>query len=274
MQPHKPTEPLAERTHALAACLAIYATFGCAPPLLPGDGDDSQPVPDLPTADLPPEQTEFEGKLSCIVAPCGLKECTTGEWFEISLSWQDGDLWTTGSCVGVYNRVSGHLDRSFDPPRLFLDEWLEARWLEPDDCSFEYLEPFYDTCYLEEDETGGCEPTLGCSNASKCQPERFDATEFAGWKHHECLSNLGDAVVGDPCEYPEGGDLDTCADTLRCWNPAGDLNAPGTCMQYCDVNGEEGDPCEGTCVPCSSRPDRGLCLPDCSGDDCNVDAFC
>ena len=79
---------------------------------------------------------------------------------------------------------------------------------------------------------------------------------------------------GDACEYPaDPGDKDTCGQGYRCWNPAGDISQPGTCVAYCDLTGELGPACDGTCVQCSSS-ERGLCMSGCSGDDCNVDAFC
>lgn len=79
----------------------------------------------------------------------------------------------------------------------------------------------------------------------------------------------------DPCEYPAApGDVDTCGKGLRCWNAAGDLSQPGVCVPYCDLSGELGPACDGTCVQCSSS-ERGLCVSGCSsGEDCSVDAFC
>jgi hypothetical protein len=46
-------------------------------------------------------------------------------------------------------------------------------------------------------------------------------------------------------------------------------------VRYCDLN-DAADPCAntGTCVRCSSSDRWGLCMTDCSGDECNVDAFC
>ena len=56
-------------------------------------------------------------------------------------------------------------------------------------------------------------------------------------------------------------------------NAAGDVKQPGVCVPYCDPTGEVGPACDGTCVQCSGD-NRGLCMQGCSGDDCNVDAFC
>ena len=55
----------------------------------------------------------------------------------------------------------------------------------------------------------------------------------------------------------------------------GDLALPGICMPYCDLN-DAADPCAGTgtCVRCSASDRWGLCMTDCSGKECNVDAFC
>lgn len=274
MQPHKPTEQIAERIKHLGLAVMTWLVAGCMPPGPPGLEADSQPEPDLP-----PETTEFEGILQGIdyhTMPSRFYECETEELFEISYGpWPDGNV-LMGACDGVYNRVRGRLDRSFDPPRLFVDETLEARWSEPDDCSFP-SNPWYESCHLETEQPviSICEPAgPACDGSYKCQPVRFDATEFAGWKHHECLGSIGDGVAGDPCEYPDGGDLDTCAQGSRCWNADGDLTAPGVCVPYCDLTGQLGPACEGTCVRCSSSVEHGLCMTECSGDDCNVDAFC
>ena len=57
-----------------------------------------------------------------------------------------------GSCRGAYQRVRGQLDRSVDPPVVIIDEILEARWSEPDDCVV-YWMPVYDSCYQENSGT-------------------------------------------------------------------------------------------------------------------------
>jgi hypothetical protein len=242
---------------------------------LPGDDDDPQPLLDVP-ADLPSEAMEYEGILYGDFNygdPTQFWECETAEVFEMAYSpWED-HVWI-GSCIGVYNRVRGRLDRSFDPPRLIIEETLEARWSEPSDCTF-YSDPFYESCHIEEhpdsDTFYTCNPVI--SDCEKCIPERFDATEVAGWKHHDCGDKLDEVPIGQPCEYPDAGDLETCGDKLRCWNPAGDLSAPGVCVRYCDLT-DPLDVCEGTCVRCSSSDEWGLCVTNCSGDECNVDAFC
>ncbi|WP_106087267.1 hypothetical protein [Enhygromyxa salina] len=93
--------------------------------------------------------------------------------------------------------------------------------------------------------------------------------------HHQCHTLLGQGVEGDACDFPSApGDVDTCAYGYRCWNPEGDIAAPGICAPYCDATGKLGDACDGTCVLCSSSDRWGLCMTGCSGDECNVDEFC
>jgi hypothetical protein len=282
MQLHKPMERIAELSQSVGAWVLVMtcAIYGCTREPLPGEGDDdSQPLADVP-ADLPVEPTEFEGILYARGypnEPTQFRECETEEVFEMSYVGQQGELWS-GSCDGVYHRVRGMLDRSFDPPRLIIEETLEARWSVPSDCAF-FHEPDYISCHFEDESASFiCEPAdiFLCDAPKKCSPVHFFASESAGWKHHECLGSLGDGVAGDPCEYPEagGGEMDTCAQGNRCWNPTGDLTAPGICVPYCDLTGEFGPTCEGTCVRCSSSAQDGLCMTDCSGENCNVDAFC
>jgi hypothetical protein len=90
-----------------------------------------------------------------------------------------------------------------------------------------------------------------------------------------CTGDEGDGVAGDACNYTDGqnGEIDDCADGLRCWNPEGDTTQPGTCVAYCDVEGELGPTCDAACIPCSAT-ERGLCVSGCSGEDCRVDEFC
>ena len=178
--------------------------------------------------------------------------------------------------MGVYQRVRGQLDRSVDPPVLIIEDTLEARWSEPDDCVVDWM-PVYDSCY-QENERSPCDPlwteSLGSCQGGRCNPVRFWATEEAGWMETRCAGLLGNGKAGDPCEYPEDPwEVDTCAHGLRCWNAAGDIKQPGVCVPYCDLTNELGPVCEGTCVQCSGD-DRGLCMQGCTGDDCNVDAFC
>jgi hypothetical protein len=178
----------------------------------------------------------------------------------------------------VYQRVRGQLDRSFDPPRLLVQETLEQRWSTPSDCSF-FQEPDYESCvwqdHPDDESARTCAPVfhLGDSEDFRCEPERFDATEFGGWKHFDLtLKEVATSGPWGPCEFV--GDSDTCVDHWRCWNPAGDMTMPGVCVPYCDMTGEYESPCEGTCVRCSSSDRWGLCMTECSGDACNVDGFC
>jgi hypothetical protein len=133
MQLQKPTEPIAERRGPFVRRGLSYGSLlalGCSHPSVPDSGeDDSQALPDVP-ADLPNEPTEYEGILhghGYGYTPTQFWGCESGEVFEMGYS---------GSCDGVYKRVCGQLDRSFDPPRLLVQETLEARWSTPSDCSF------------------------------------------------------------------------------------------------------------------------------------------
>src|SRR5690606_441469 len=137
--------------------------------------------------------------------------------------------------------------------------------------------PEYDSCY-EENERYPCDPLASFGAEScpgfRCNPVHFWATEEAGWMETRCAELLGDGQAGDACGYPEAPwEIDTCAHGLRCWNAAGDIKQPGVCVPYCDPTGELGPTCDGTCVQCSGD-DRGLCVQGCTGDACNVDAFC
>lgn len=283
MPQHRQMEPTAESTRlpcgAWAALGVLGLILGCSRPL-PADEEDSQSVPDVP-ADLPEEDTEIEGILYGIdygAIPTRFISCESGELLEISYPLAPADFVWKGSCYGVYNRVLGHIDRTYNPPRIIIAETLEARWCEPSDCGGD-CKPDVDSCYIENEGVLDCDPVLdnllpNCSPDSKCNPIRFYATETAGWMHDVCTTKLGDGVAGDPCEYPaEPGHVDTCDRGFRCWNPTGDLSQPGTCVPYCDLTGEFGPACDGTCVQCSGS-ERGLCVSGCSGEDCNVDAFC
>src|SRR5690606_11328204 len=132
---------------------------------------------------------------------------------------------------------------------LIIEDTLEARWAESDDCVVDWM-PVYDSCY-QENERSPCDPlwtegTLSCGG--RCNPVRFWATQEAGWMETQCRPLLGDGQTGDPCEYPEDPwEVDTCAHGLRCWNAAGDIKQPGVCVPYCDLTGELGPTCEGTC---------------------------
>jgi hypothetical protein len=284
MQLQKPTEPIAERRVPLfrrgLICVGLLA-LGCSRPSVPDSGeDDSQTSPDLP-ADLPSELSEYEGILHGLdygYLPTRFWECETGEVFE--MAYYDWDHVWKGSCWGVYQRVRGQLDRSFNPPRLLVQETLEERWSTPSDCSF-FQEPDYESCADEDhpdDESAyTCQPVFYLVDPDdlRCEPERFTATEFAGWMHFD-LAEEQVATSGPWGECEFVGDSDTCLDHWRCWNPDGDMTMPGVCVPYCDMTGEYESPCDGTgtCVRCSSSDRWGLCMTDCSGDDCNVDGFC
>jgi hypothetical protein len=287
MQPHRPTEQNAKRGPITLVCPCLMCVgllgFGCSRPNSRDSGDgNSQAVSDVP-ADLPIESTEYEGILygtNYGAVPTRFWECKSGEVF--NMAYQDWEHVWEGSCYGVYQRVRGQLDRHYDPPRLLIEETLEARWSTPADCGF-FLEPDYESC-ATEDYPDSEYPKLPCWPAvpascpyqtiPHCAPVRFYAAEFAGWKTFDCLDEMENPdAPGQSCEYV--GDIDTCADQSRCWNPEGDLTVPGTCMRYCDLN-DAADPCigTGTCVRCSASDRWGLCLPNCSGEECNVDAFC
>jgi hypothetical protein len=272
MQPHKPTEQIAEHSrsvHRVGALVGVCLLLACSRPESPQD-EDSQDSPDPSN-----EPTEYEGILHGLnygAAPTQFWECESGEVFEMTYVGQLGELWK-GSCYGAYNRVHGELDRSFDPPRLIIDEVLEARWCGSDECSIT-CEPMYESCYEENEVVSGCDPLpFGCEGNYRCNPVRFHATQDAGWMHDLCHGKLGGGVDGDPCEYPDDGVVDTCDDGYRCWNAAGDLSSPGVCVPYCDPTGNLGTTCTGTCVHCSGN-EWGLCISECSGEDCNVDDFC
>src|SRR5690606_22241300 len=113
-----------------------------------------------------------------------------------------------GSCVGVFKRVRGQLDRSVDPPVVIIEETLEARWAEPGDCVVDWM-PVYDSCY-QENERYPCDPLIpdgggscGAGGHSRCNPVHFRATQEAGWMETVCESLLGNGQAGEPCEYPE-----------------------------------------------------------------------
>jgi hypothetical protein len=147
---------------------------------------------------------------------------------------------------------------------------------ESDDCGGG-CQPDLESCYLEHDITWPCDPVLDedlhqCGD-SRCSVKRFYATEEAGWMHFTCNLEPGPGTTGDRCEYADmTGIADTCAHGYRCWNPEGTLDA-GVCVPYCDTDGLEGPACAGECVQCSSS-ERGLCMTDCTGDECNVEEFC
>jgi hypothetical protein len=279
MQLHRPTEQIAERARIPLVgmhlvCVGLLV-LGCSrPPPPDADDDDSQALPDIPL-DLPNEATEYEGILYSFgfrVEPTQFWECESGEVFDMAYK---------GSCDGVYQRVRGHLDRSFDPPRLLVQETLEARWATPSDC-VSFLEPDYESCISEDHDAQEtaytCPPVfhLVDSEDFRCEPQRFDASEFAGWKHFDLSIKEEPAMSGPWGECEFVGDSDTCLDHWRCWNAAGDMTMPGVCVPYCDMTGELQSPCDGngTCVRCSSSDRWGLCMTDCTGDDCNVDGFC
>jgi hypothetical protein len=281
MQPHRPTEQIAEHVRipfigVRLVCVGLFV-LGCSRPPSPDSDDDSQALPDVPV-DLPGEAIEYEGILNGVdytADPSQFWECESGEVFNIAY-WVWDNVWK-GSCDGVYQRVRGQLDRSFDPPRLLVQETLEARWTTPSDCSFPY-EPHYESCAGEDDPdqeypAGPCPPVEGnCPDDDRCSPVRFNATQFAGWKTFDCIDPLESPDgPGEACEYV--GDADTCLDRYRCWNPAGDTTQPGVCVPYCDLN-DAVDPCAGACVRCSSSDRWGLCMTDCTGEACNVDVFC
>jgi hypothetical protein len=229
-----------------------------------------------------PPQTEWSGilyaSLNFGVLPSRFVECDTGLEFEIGNAEYPELPSFSGSCDGVFRRYRGTLDDSVDLPRIFVEEWLEARWCDPDECGGG-CEPDYSSCYLEMEQTE-CDPVDGalppCSDVRVCRPVPFSLGDVAGWMHHVCFSPEGDGTTGFPCEYPDAGavtgSVDTCAHGYRCWNPEGTLDA-GVCVPYCDMEGLEGPACDGECVQCSSS-ERGLCMTDCVGDECNVEDFC
>jgi hypothetical protein len=279
MQLHKTMERSASALCAflLLACGARdnTADTGADP-----DSADA-PLDDLGTpADMGVPKTEWEGLRVGKAYPDPIKatftDCETG--VERRLAWSiDPESPWTGTCDGMYYRFRGVADDTSDPPILFIEEILEARWCRPDDCGG--CEPDFDSCYQEAEKTK-CDPLAGvlpqCSPSAQCRPTRFTATESAAWWLHTCVGPTGDLGHGEHCEYPTDlgytGIIDTCADGLRCWNPNGTLDA-GTCVPYCDPKGVEGNPCEGECIQCSSS-ERGLCVTGCSGDDCHVEEFC
>jgi hypothetical protein len=286
MQPHKPTEQIAKRGRIALRypCLMGLGllVLACSRPTSRDSGEGgSQNVPDVP-GDLPIEPVEYEGILygTDDAWPTQFRECQSGEVF--NMTYQDWDHVWEGTCFGVYQRVRGQLNRGYDPPRLLIEETLEARWSTPEDCAI-FHEPNYESCAREDDPDQEfpkmpCWPAVAGScpheNLLRCAPVRFNATEFAGWKTFDCIDELENPDgSGQSCEYL--GDVDTCADQHRCWNPEGDLTMPGTCVRYCDLN-DPADPCigVGTCVRCSASDRWGLCLPNCSGEECHVDAFC
>ena len=283
MQQLEQTEPIADICGPIIGTVIALLTLGCGGCGLRtavSDSDDAQGTPDLPASptDLPVEPTEYEGIVVGInyhAEPSRFYACDTGELWEMRYDHSDPDSRIEGSCDGVFKRVRGQLDRSVDPPVLIIEETLEARWTEPGDCVVNWM-PIYDSCY-QENERFPCDPLVhdsGCHEITRCNPVRFRATQEAGWMEARCLERLGNAQTGEPCEYPkEPWEVDTCAHGLRCWNAAGDVKQPGVCVPYCDPTGEVGPTCEGTCVQCSGD-DRGLCMQGCTGDGCNVDAFC
>jgi hypothetical protein len=247
------------------------------------DGTDSTETSGTPDDMGNPPQTEWAGILYAStnfgVVPSRFVECDTGLEFEVGHAAYPDLPGYSGSCDGVFRRYRGTLDDSVNPPKILVEEWLEARWCEPNECGGG-CEPDYDSCYQEMEVTWQCDPVLdldlaGCGD-SKCGPSRFPVVEESGWMHFLCNSNSGPGVTGDPCEYPEDGPLaeilDTCAHGYRCWNPEGTLDA-GICVPYCDLAGIEGPACAGECVQCSSS-ERGLCMTNCTGSECNVEQFC
>jgi hypothetical protein len=276
MQPHKQTVQNGSRARLAALFGASLLALGCSPPLAPADdGPDDGEVPDVP-ADLPPEPTEYAGILigsGVGASPSGFLLCDTGERLETARSTNPEQA-VSGSCIGVYKRMRGHINRDVEPPRLIYDEILEARWCDPEDCGLGCV-PDLLSCDEENEVTSSCDPLLQICGNDRCIAERFHATEDAGWMLYVCRDTDREGVAGDPCAYtdkPEG-EIDDCADGYRCWNPDGDTTAPGTCVAYCDVEAELGPICDGACVPCSAT-ERGLCMSGCSGDDCRVDDFC
>ena len=277
----KPTELAAEARAPIIGMLLTVLTLGCGPRLPVSDGADEQATPDLPPPpdDVPPELTEYEGIVVGVdyhAYPSHFYACETGELWEMTYDFADPGWRVEGSCRGVFKRLLGVLDRSVDPPVLIIEDTLEARWSEPGECVVERM-PEYDSCY-QENEIHPCDPLDEehdlCNPLARCNPARFWATERAGWMETRCELLLGDGQAGEPCEYPEDpGDVDTCAHGLRCWNPEGEMTQPGICVPYCDPAGDVGPACAGTCVQCSGD-NRGLCVQGCSGDACNVDAFC
>jgi len=243
------------------------------------DPDSAEaPLDDLGTpADMGVPQTQWEGirvgKAHFDPIPKTLTDCETGVVRRLVLALHPDYPWT-GTCDGMYYRVRGVADDTSEPPVLFVEEILEARWCRSDDCGG--CEPDFDSCYQEAEKTK-CDPLDGvlpkCTISRQCRPIRFNATESAAWWLHICVDAAGDLGHGEPCGYlTHVGTTDTCADGLRCWNPNGTLDA-GTCVPYCDPHGLEGSPCEGECIQCSSS-ERGLCVTGCSGDDCHVEEFC
>ncbi|KIG13373.1 hypothetical protein DB30_08140 [Enhygromyxa salina] len=51
----------------------------------------------------------------------------SGEFVEWSFPGSRQEEVWSGSCDGVSHRVRGQLDRSFEPPRLIIDEVVESR---------------------------------------------------------------------------------------------------------------------------------------------------
>src|SRR5690606_12565632 len=109
--------------------------------------------------------------------PSWFLACDTGETWEMTSDHAPPGWRVEGSCSGVFQRVRGQLDRSVDPPVVIIEETLEARWSEPDDCVVNWM-PVYDSCY-QENEKHPCDPLIkveegegSCGPDSRCKPVR------------------------------------------------------------------------------------------------------
>src|SRR5690606_3322044 len=142
MQQLKQTEPTADILGPIIGVLMALVTLGCGGcgfRTAVSDGDDAQGTPDLPASpsDLPVEPSEYEGIVVGInyhALPSWFLACDTGEIWEMTSDHAPPGWRVEGSCVGVFKRVRGQLDRSVDPPVVIIEETLEARWAEPGDC--------------------------------------------------------------------------------------------------------------------------------------------
>lgn len=122
-----------------------------------------------------------------------------------------------------------------------------------------------------------CDPWLqDCPEGEKCSPYASDGGGV--WSAHKCVPVLGDAAVGEPCEYDGIVEAtDTCDADSGCWNVVDvDGVLVGTCHAFCS-----GTPDDPWCPPgsaCSISGDGTInyCIPDCDplAQDCGEGLGC